>query len=79
MTTLRQIIEKFGDEALDAEISFRVADGNLNSDYSHSGAFDWHSFHFHAAREETPASFRFNVLLDKHRLVKKRATVEQEG
>lgn len=69
MATLREFIDKFGPEILDAELSFRVYDGHLNAAYINA-SLDWGSMMMIKHPEQTYA--RFNVPLDHHRLVKER-------
>lgn len=70
MVTMRNLIEKFGDDILDASISFRVFDGHLNCSYSQSDCFDWADYFM--AKTNEGVFFRFNVVTPNHRLVRER-------
>ena len=71
MTTLRQIIDKLGEQYMDAELSVIVVDGHLNTEWM-PVPLDYSAFPREEARPQTnePARLTMKLHLDVHRLVK---------
>lgn len=71
MTTLRQIIDKLGEQYMDAELSVIVVDGHLNTEWM-PVPLDYSAFPREEARPPTnePARLTMRLHLDAHRLVK---------
>lgn len=74
MATLRQIIEKMGEEWMDAEFTVRVYDGHLNSEYTTTDD-SYHSWSRFGDSMSTDGvkQLRINVGISQHRLVKERS------
>lgn len=74
MATIRQIIDKIGEQYLDAELSVAVSDGHLN--YAKMLVpLEFHTFPRTEAYPQTnePARLTISLSLPEHRLVKNSA------